>query len=244
MSLRLSKTRRTPAWLMTFADLVTILLAFFVLLLSFSKTDLARYQQLSGAMSNAFDDPLGGVLDRVGLSGAREVAPDGGEWSPAGAFDRGHRRLEDAYFTLSSVLWRPLQDGKFHLELTDGAVVVRFDDLALFYSGSDRLTSEFRALIALVSTVLSDAGGMIVVQGHTDDLPISRGRFQSNWELSAARAVSVVEALLQNPGIEPSRIVVEGHADNRPLVPNDNAANRSRNRRVEIRITENRSTDI
>ena len=192
-------------------------------------------------MSTAFDDPLGGVLARMGFttSGAREVAPGKGEWAPVGELERSHRRLEDTYATLGLVLQllqQQIEDGRVHLELTEGAVVIRFDDVAFFSSGGERLTSDFEALIALVATILINTEGTIVVQGHTDDVPISTRRFQSNWELSTARAVSVVEALLQDPGIEPSRIVVEGHADNRPLVPNDSAANRSRNRRVEIQI--------
>ena len=238
MSIRLFKTRRALAWLTTFADLVTILLAFFVLMLSFSQMDLARYQELSGAMSTAFDDPLGGVLDRMGFTaaGAREVAPSGAEGAPGSAFERSQRALEDMYAALSSVLRQQIEDGRVHLELIEGGVVVRFDDQAFFSSGSGRLTSDFAALVTLISTILVDTEGTILVRGHTDDLPISTRRFQSNWELSTARAVSVVEALLRNPGIEPSRIVVEGHADNRPLVANDSAANRSRNRRVEIWI--------
>lgn len=238
MRVRLTKTRGAPAWLTTFADLVTILLAFFVLMLSFSQLDLARYQELSGAMSTAFADPLGGVLERVGLTtaGVRETAPGKGEWVPVDELDRDPRRIEDTYATLSSVLRREIEDGRVHLELTENAVIIRFDDRAFFSSGSGRLTSDFKAMVARISTILGNTEGTILVQGHTDDLPISTRRFQSNWELSTARAVSVVEALLRNPGIEPTRIVVEGHADNRPLVPNDSPANRSRNRRVEIQI--------
>ena len=127
MSVRLTKTRRAPAWLTTFADLVTILLAFFVLMLSFSQMDLTRYQELSGAMSTAFDDPLGGVLDRMGLNtgGARESAPGKGDWVPVGELGGDHRRLEDTYATLSSVLLQQIEDGKVHLELTEAAVIIR-----------------------------------------------------------------------------------------------------------------------
>ena len=76
--------------------------------------------------------------------------------------------------------------------------------------------------------------GKVVVAGHSDDVPISTKRFRSNWELSSARAVTVVHALLQNPDIEATRVLVEGHADSHPLVPNDSSENRAINRRVEL----------
>ena len=78
--------------------------------------------------------------------------------------------------------------------------------------------------------------GDVVVSGHTDDVPISTRRFRSNWELSSARAVTVLHALLGNPNLEPHRVMVEGRAETLPLVPNDSPDNRARNRRVEIMV--------
>jgi chemotaxis protein MotB len=74
----------------------------------------------------------------------------------------------------------------------------------------------------------------VVVAGHTDDVPISTSRFRSNWELSSARAVTVVHSLLGNPSVDATRVVVEGHADSQPLAPNDTPDNRAKNRRVEL----------
>jgi len=89
-------------------------------------------------------------------------------------------------------------------------------------------------VIDRISDAVVRAPGRVVVAGHTDDVPIYTSKFRSNWELSSARAVTVVHALLMNPGVSQERVLVEGHADSNPLVPNDSPENRSKNRRVEL----------
>ena len=83
----------------------------------------------------------------------------------------------------------------------------------------------------------------MIVAGHTDNIPISTKRFRSNWELSSARAVTVVHALLRDPGVDATRVLVEGHADSQPLAPNDTPENRARNRRVELILIRGEDVD-
>jgi len=220
------KVRRAPAWVVTFADLVTVVLAFFVLMLSFSATDTRQYDRGSDSMAAAFADDLGGVFDRVspvrlGVPAARVLATE----------------PEKMLARVTGSLLRKIESGLVRVETTEHAVVLRFDDLAFFSQGSERVTPSFRHVIDRVAALLGETEGAIAVQGHTDDVPISPQRFRSNWELSTARAVSVVHELLKNPAIDPTRVVVEGHADATPLVPNDNPEHRAQNRRVEIHIS-------
>jgi len=92
-------------------------------------------------------------------------------------------------------------------------------------------------LIDTLAYALREGDARVIVAGHTDDLPISTERFRDNWDLSSARAVSVIRELINRHGVDPSRLEAKGYADTRPLVANDSIANRARNRRIEIEIT-------
>jgi type VI secretion system protein ImpK len=125
--------------------------------------------------------------------------------------------------------------GRGEVAVTDAAgmstIVIRSD--RLFASGSARLEPGIDAVVLRVAEALDRVPGTVVVTGHTDDVPIRTARFPSNWELSNERAASVVK-LMSGKLAEPSRLKAEGLADSAPAVPNDSAANRARNRRVEI----------
>ena len=238
------KIRRSPAWVITFADLVTIMLAFFVLMLSFSATDPDQYHEVSDSMASAFADDLGGVFDRVslvrlGIPISDFSANQSGELSIGGSPLDG-RRVERAplrtYLRLTAVLRREIKSEMIQVELSGSAVVIRVSDLA-FSKGKETMMPSLGSVIARISSVLGETDGMIVIQGHTDDVPISTRRFRSNWELSTERAVSVVHELLKSEAIDQSRVVVQGHADSRPIVPNDSPEHRAQNRRVEIHVS-------
>ncbi|RDH89117.1 MAG: hypothetical protein DIZ77_16425 [endosymbiont of Seepiophila jonesi] len=103
-------------------------------------------------------------------------------------------------------------------------------------SGRASLDPDFFDVITRITDVVAETPGNIVVAGHTDNIPISTQRFRSNWELSSARAVTVVHAMLSNSDLDPARVLIEGHADSNPLAPNDSRENRAKNRRVELVI--------
>jgi len=115
-------------------------------------------------------------------------------------------------------------------------IIIRINEKGSFPSGSAKLNDDFYGVMVRISEAVARTPGKVVVAGHTDNVPISTNRFRSNWELSSARAVTVVHALLDDPDVDPMRIAVEGHADSQPLVPNDSVENRAINRRVELII--------
>ena len=115
-------------------------------------------------------------------------------------------------------------------------VVVRFSESATFTSGSVELKEDMFPIIEKIETVLSECQGDIIVSGYTDNLPVNSRRFRSNWDLSAARAVSVVHQLIFNNKIDPNRVMAAGRAETNPLAKNDTAESRAKNRRVEINI--------
>ena len=256
-----------PAWMATFADLMSLLVCFFVLLLSFSEMDVVKYKKIAEAMSEAF-----GVQSRIAATSipkgtsviAREFSP--GTPRPTtmevirqqtttdsqhslrvgSADDEGADgavlldRMESATSRpdqanlLAELLKDGVSEGKVEVESTMNQITVRIREQGSFASGKAVLNPELLPLVRRLHVALAEIAGTISVEGHTDDLPITSPVFESNWELSAARAMSVARELMRGGELEKERFMVVGRADTRPIRPNDSPQNRAANRRVEI----------
>ncbi len=247
------KSGGAPGWIVTFADLMSLLLTFFILLLSFSEIDAGRYREISNAMQSAFsveqvhtylnllgierEMPRARVLQDLSLPPAEreeatpEPPPEQAEAPPA---EPAPPPADRALAELKSALDRELARGLVEVGMIEGDVVIRLPERASFPPGSATMSAQMSPILDKVVPVIAALSGRIVVTGHTDDVPIATDRFRSNWDLSSARAVSVVHYLTRQIQIAENRLVVQGLADTRPLVPNDTPANRARNRRVEI----------
>lgn len=236
----------TPAWVVTFADLMSLLMCFFVLLLSFSELDAQKFKEIAGEMSKAF-----GVQREVPAddqpAGSNIVFPNvtAGTGSAAAALERTDaEQLTDATAAaLREALATELQDGRMNLEQDERRVVLRVEENGSFPSGSSDVTPAFEDLLGRMAGVLSRVPGRLTIEGHTDDVPIQTARFSSNWDLSASRAASVANALLRQAPIEATRLRVQGHAETNPREPNVTPENRARNRRVEIIVDQSGDID-
>jgi len=253
-----------PAWVMTFADLMTLLMCFFVLLLSFSEMDAAKFKELSGSMKDAF-----GVQAEIQVRTipkgtsviAREFSPGRPEPtamnevrqftidSNQNTLDALERRKKDEEDTarhakrIRAALKDEIENGDVAVQ-TDGAkVIIHILENASFESGMADVRTAFLPVLEKISYLIDNNSGTVTVSGHTDNVPISNARFRSNWELSTSRAVSVAHELLRTSTIDTDRISVTGHADTRPRAPNDTAANRAKNRRVDISIVRGNELD-
>ena len=139
---------------------------------------------------------------------------------------------------LETVMKDEIRAGKFELVAKKNVVTLRFPEKVTFFSGVADLQKDIQPTLDRIASIISktEAQDKIVVTGHTDSVPISTYRFRSNWDLSAARAVSVVHRILRNKNIDRKRVLAVGSADVNPLANNDTWENRALNRRVEIRI--------
>jgi len=264
-----------PPWMATFADLMSLLMTFFVLLLSFSEMDVEKYKQIAGSMRMAF-----GVQDEVEVDSipkgtsiiAQEFSP--GRTDPTivddvrqvtsettkislstGAADGQSQQLspeqsreilkqelrellakttEDAE-ALREILQNEVSNGKVDIETDGRSIVIRIRENGSFSSGSAVLNPEFLPTLEKLRAALKTIPGKIAVEGHTDDVPVA-GRYTSNWELSAKRALSVTHALIQNNGLDNNRLMVVGYAETQPFTFNKTPAGRALNRRVELVI--------
>ena len=240
-----------PAWVMTFADLMTLLMCFFVLLLSFAEMDLIKFKQVAGSMKQAFG------VQKIVPSDRTEATKDflDGQTSDEPLFEKvgdldaidpkalaklleemQAEQVEAEALKLAALLSEEIAAGAIELETTSDSVIVRISEKASFPSGRSKLRPAFVTVLDKIQSALVEVQGTVTVAGHTDNIPINTRRFRSNWELSAGRAVSVVHALLRSKTLDPGRFLVEGHGDARPLVANDTAENRAINRRVELTI--------
>ncbi|PVY77444.1 chemotaxis protein MotB [Tamilnaduibacter salinus] len=249
------KTGGAPGWIVTFADLATLLLTFFVLLLSYSEMDAEKYRSMAASLASAFGSSVieGGGPPVVVIE---TPAPTGVPTQPDAQrqpTDPGPELIDDrpgaspevtpiaeGITELASRLIRELEpqvaSDDLSVSYDTEQVVIRFSEDATFPSGSADLKPAMQPVIDRIVGVLSRCSGEVVVSGHTDDRPITSSRYRSNWDLSAARAVSVVHELVMNRAIEADRVMAAGRAETNPLVPNTSPANRARNRRVEIAI--------
>lgn len=253
-----------PPWVMTFADLMTLLMCFFVLLLSFSEMDVAKFKQLSGSMKEAF-----GVQTEVKVKsipkGTSVVAQEFSPGKPEPTLmnevrqftvDSNRNSLDAIQSELKEIAEARAHARRLRAALKDeierGSVSIRTDGLkivvhimenASFESGLAEVRPQFMPVLTKIAMLIDNNSGKVTISGHTDNIPIHNDEFRSNWELSTSRAVSVTHVILQKAGIEPQRITVSGHADTKPLASNDTASGRAQNRRVDISIERGRELD-
>lgn len=225
--------------MVSYADLVTLLFAFFVVMYAISQVSESKYRVLSASLNSAFS-----ANDRIRLIEVpSEAAQDQRmqieleqlRQARTAQKDRERReRAERASTELREALSALTRDGQ--ATVTDGAlgITVDLDASFLFGSGEAALRPAARDIIAAIAGVLLYTDFPLVVEGHTDNVPAS-GALQSNWALSALRAASVVQ-VFQERGILAARLTAAGLADQRPVAGNDTEEDRARNRRVSIRI--------
>lgn len=247
-----------PAWVLTFADLMSLLLCFFILLLSFSQMDVLKYKQVAGSMESAFG--VQRVVEETAIPKgtsiiAQEFSPGKPEPTPIkqvqqvtsedtrqslrvsdadAASELIQEQLERDARQIAELMVDEIKEGKVDVELDQGRVVIRIRERGSFGSGSADLNPAFSPVIEKIRMVLAEVKGKVEVAGHTDDLPIATERFRSNWELSASRAVSVAHALLETGELDASRFSVNGFGDTQPLAENVDRESRAKNRRVEV----------
>ena len=214
-----------PEWVVTFGDMMSLLLCFFILILSFSTIEEAKFKSLAGFLREAFN--LGSFESQSQIDmGKTQLSTDSrADVSDSKDFVMLHMARQ--------VVESAGMENAGHVEVTDRGVSIRMSGDSFFRTGSTELLPQARNLLDEIAELARSQAGMVEIEGHTDDVPIATARFPSNWELSGARAGAAAR-YLTGAGLPSSRIKAVGYADTRPVAPNDSAENRARNRRIEI----------
>lgn len=226
-------------WLISYADFVTLLFAFFVVMYSISSVNEEKYKNFSDSLSIAFTNqpsspPPPGI--EINQQGQMPKALVDRRTARLGEQQRKIQdRMKNLANGLGTVMLPLINQGLVNINLTKRGVELDIRASSLFKTGDAVLQPSYLEVLREVSQVLSKEELPVEVHGHTDDIPIMTVQFPSNWELSSARASSVARMLIDN-GVATRRLSVVGLASNQPLVPNNSPENRSKNRRVSITI--------
>ena len=245
--------RKAPAqenherWLISYADFITLLFAFFVVMFASSQTDKARARMISEAVQKAFDGKtdgvspavakiLGGTVDDKGQGNAMMRGPGGAQHAKKNTPEQEVVELIPSLRRLNRELERELNAGTLELKLEPRGLVVSLRQSAFFPSGTDSIASNTYPTLEKVAGVVSSLPNPVQLEGHTDSVPIHNARFKSNWELSAARAIAILDLFCDRFGLPRNRFAVVGRADTAPMDTNDTEQGRARNRRVDLVI--------
>jgi chemotaxis protein MotB len=236
----------TDRWLLTYSDLITLLLAFFVVMYSMSRIDAKKFGRMSEHLQGAFhsgedrgrgsagESDLGSGVLKIGrlkivaqhlrssLGTSKDRVSMGGQGSP---LTRADSVAGQSGFSATE---------PFSMEINERGLVIHVVEAALFESGQATLKPEALTVLDRIAKEIMNLPNQIRVEGHTDDRPITTTRFPSNWELSSARATSVVRYLIEKHGFLPERLSALGFGEFRPLATNTSEENRAKNRRVDI----------
>lgn len=232
-------------WLVSYADFITLLFAFFVVMYAISSVNEGKYKVLSDSLVNAFKNTTGvsGGQPMAVIQGAPILPP-----KPITKPDRAaesvkqdiarvaqREKMRDVAGEIMQALQPLVAQGKVRLLETSRGVTIEINDSILFSLGQARLQTASISALQAVATVLADSDFPITIEGHTDNVPIATAQFPSNWELSAMRATTVLR-LFNDTGVGAERLTAIGYGETRPVETNTTVEGRARNRRVSILI--------
>lgn len=236
-------------WLVSYADFITLLFAFFVMMFASSQTDRGKAQQVSESVRRALEENqiatvlagiLGGTPDDKGKGNAQMRGPGGVQRAlpakPEKPTDARVLELLPSVSVLRDQLKHEIEAGMLQVNLEPRGLVISLRQAAFFPSGQDTIAPGTYPIFEKLSAAMNKLPNKVRLEGHTDSDPIHNARFRSNWDLSAARAVALLELLTRQYGIDPARLSVAGYADTAPVDSNQTAEGKARNRRVDVVI--------
>ncbi len=228
-------------WLLTYSDLITLLMIFFVVMYALSSVSAKKFQAVAVSLSKAMGGGGQSVMNEPGAS----FIPGFAGSSKVNELDmtmdtEENSNLERIRKELQTYIDENGLNEKVTVNIEERGVVLSFQDVALFPLGSAQLTPDAKNLIGSIGQILKKAPHYLRVEGHTDNLPINTAQFPSNWELSVARATSVVQELINELKLTPELLSAAGYGEFRPKVPNETADSRQQNRRVDIVVVKSK----
>lgn len=217
-------------WLQTYSDTITLLLTFFILLYSFSSVNATKLKQIAVAMQSVLQGTSGDTIFDNSMGNGN--VPLVGE-------NEGTEVQQDLYDKVKEVITKNNLQSKVEIKKDPKGVNIELRDNVLFDSGQADIKESSKGILSKLAGIIAGVPYNITVEGHTDNVPISNYRYESNWELSTDRAVNVVKYFIEEKKLNPIRFTAAGYGEYKPLVPNNSDKNRAHNRRVNILIVAN-----
>jgi chemotaxis protein MotB len=228
-------------WLVPYSDILTLLLALFIVLFASSQVDQKKFDEMRESFSMAFSTGSPALLDSMRtVQQSQESAPSPSDQQMREkAFTQETAQLAEVKRQIDRYIMDNGLTGDLQTILTDEGLMIRIKENAIFPSGSAALLPESRRFGEQIAKMLLPLSQKVVVSGHTDNMPINTYEFPSNWDLSAKRAVNFMKFLLAQEKLQPERFSAIGYGEYRPLSANDNEDSRAKNRRVEVMVVRN-----
>ncbi|MET3682667.1 chemotaxis protein MotB [Alkalibacillus flavidus] len=240
-----------PLWMVTYSDMMTLILVFFILLFSMSQIDATKFNAVAESYrQNVIFDFLPSQVEADNPTDFEEKSETDGEndsedesatenqTEQAITAEEDQENLQELYEEIQAYLDENELNDMITANQTDQGVVLVLQERVLFETGQAELIEDFQPFLDQLALLLSNMPNNVEVEGHTDDRPINTYRYPSNWELSTARASSVIRYFINSQDLDPTRFEATGYAEYRPVSDNDSEENLQRNRRVEIIILE------
>ena len=245
---RIPEHENHERWLVSYADFITLLFAFFVVMFATSQVDKGKAQQVSDSVKKALAGEkmspvvtavLGGAIDQKGVGSAARHGP-GGVNKPVETEKKDQKMVEllPSLRVLTDELKLEIESGRIQINMEPRGLVVSFKQAALFPSGEDVISPDALPAIERVAASIIKIPNPVRLEGHTDSRPISTPRFHNNWELSGRRSMALLEILSTRFEVPAGRLSIAGYADYAPIASNETEEGRARNRRVDIVILE------
>ncbi len=219
-------------WLLTYADMITLLLLFFILLYTISSLNIGKYKEIASAISSVFNGANFGLLfDRSNVGSADLSSPSPNQPAQSPQL-RNQRLLFNQTISNLNVL---IRQNLVTVTSNQQGVTISLAADALFRSGSASVEQQYYPVLQKVAEFLNGIPNQVRVEGFADNTPVAGTKFTSNWELAAARAINVLQAF-EDYGVAPNRMAVVSYGDTKPFMSNSTAEGRAYNRRVDVQI--------
>ncbi len=225
----------SPGWMTTYSDMMSLLLTFFILLYSMSNIDVVKFRNISQSLQGVLSG-LGYTKIIEGQSREMDIPLDTEIPIGENANSTLMQEILDVYTMVLDYVDEQELDADVSVNMSKRGVYVDIKEAILFDSGKAVIKTEGMEVLDKLKGIFNDFKNDIVIEGHTDDVPIKNSAFPSNWELSTGRSVSVLRYLAEKGGINPERLSAIGYGEYNPIVPNNSTRNRANNRRVNILI--------
>lgn len=219
-------------WLLTYSDLITLLMVLFIMLYAASNMDKEKYKQISTSFKAAFninDSNDVGVFDDVNLNEGKSEPIEGDELSE-------EEKLKEVENNIEEVVSQLGLEKSITSSMEDSGILISINDNLLFENGDAELKDQYKTKLVKVAEVIKKIPNDVQVEGHTDNIPIENYKYKSNWQLSAIRAANVVEFLSERCKISPNRLSIAAYGEYKPKKENSTQEGRAINRRVNILI--------
>lgn len=220
------KKDNSERWLLTYSDMITLLMIFFIVLYTISTVNSQKFQQIAASLGKTFDGTNYVIGQQSGNSILDSIKTTGTNGTNDNSIASQLDKLIKQYNLQNMVTYKVDERG----------FVISLNDTLLFDTGSADVKPDQKETLIKIGNILKSMPNYIRVEGYTDNVPINNNQFHSNWELSVIRATNVVEILVNDVKMDPAKISAVGYGEYRPIVPNDSDKNRQLNRRVDIVI--------